>query len=182
MELGLDGAATLAHGTETVIGGSGQLTFRLLWPFGPRVRLGLRAGLLVTRLPAATRADMGWRDWDPDDPDAPYDTKRFYPFMSVAFLFQVKIWRWLEADATAGIGATITGRSPIAPQLGLGVLFYVYRKPLVHVAVRLGCDAYALLRHPSQVWLFTPTLGAIVRFPVRKKPPPIHKDDIPVSF
>lgn len=189
VELGLHGAAVLNHDLDASPTGGGRFTLRLLWPLGSRVRLGLRMGLLMTALPYGQPSNDIWLGVQPEDPDAPYAAQVVTLVPSVSFLFQVRIWRGLELDLTAGLGAPLgvwkTGEqaTQVAPVLGLGLLYYVYRHPDVHVALRFGFDALPIVgKHPRQAWLFIPMGGVLVRIPVRDKLPAEQKRDAPGPF
>jgi hypothetical protein len=177
VELGLHGGAVVGQGLEELRGrGAGGLTFRALWPVGSGVRLGLRVGLLFTALPYGQEDDRLWIGVRPTDPALLYDGAVYTLIPSASFLFQVRIWRWLELDATVGLAAPFgvwkTGdqAAMVSPQLGVGLLLYIVRHRRVQVAVRAGFDAIPLLKHPRQAWLFLPMVGVLVRFPVRENP------------
>lgn len=185
VELGLHGVAVLNYGLDAPATGGGRLTFRLLWPLGSRIRLGLRVGLLLTAMPYGQPDDVLWLGVRPADPDAPFAERVVMLVPSAAFLFQVRIWRGLELDATAGLGAPFgvwrsgDQASQVSPRLGLGLLYYVYRHPRVYLAVRVGFDAIPIVGHPRKPWLLLPMGGVIVRFPVRENPGGLQGDDVP---
>jgi len=185
VELGLHGVGVLNHGLDAGARGGGRFTFRLQWPLGSRVRLGLRVGLLMTSMPVGEQDEQLWMGIRPVDPTLPFANQVVTLIPSVSFLFQVRLWRWLELDATAGLAAPMAvwrsgdQTSQVSPMFGLGLLFYVYRHRRAQVALRVGFEAVPMVSHPRRPWLFLPMGGVLVRFPVYPKPPPLHQDTLP---
>ncbi len=173
--LGLHGTGVLNLGLNAGATGAGRFTFRLSWPLGSRIRLGLRLGLVVAVMPVGEVDGELWLGVRPTDPDLQYDSQVATLLPSASFLFQVRIWRWLELDATLGLAAPMSAwvggvrAQAVSPQMGLGLLIYVVRRERVHLALRFGCDAMPILGHPLRPWLFLPMAGVLVRFPVRDR-------------
>jgi len=173
--LGLGGVAVLNVGMDTGATGAGRFTFRMSWPVGSRVRLGLRLGLFVAAMPVGEMDGELWLGVHPTDPVLPYDSQVATFIPSASFLFGVRIWRWLSVDATVGLAAPMAAwvggarAQAVSPQMGLGLLFAVYRHDRVGLDLRLGCDAVPLLGHPLRPWLFLLTAGVLVRFGVRDR-------------
>ena len=111
-------------------------------------------------LPFGQDDDQVWIGFKPEHPVTPHADRVVSLLPSVSFLFQVHLWRFLELDASVGLTAPfgiwrVSGEpaTQVSPQLGAGLLFYVFRHRRVHVALRAGFDTLPLIKHPRQARL-----------------------------